>query len=113
VTVGPTPASSLEVEDALLRAGTKLGLRAFLLRLVAAELPDNPWLVDLHVQPQAEGVVARASHLCGPACNAVPDGCLTAFKVEDAVTKRTGVLHQLRAVRAEGRAVVVELDPVR
>src|SRR5581483_7824076 len=100
--VAPTPASSLEVEDALLRVGERLGLKVMLLRLVAAELPDNPWMLDLSLEDEADLVRARTSHLCGSSCQASRSGCLTAFKVEDVVSKRTGRVMAIEHVSATG-----------
>jgi hypothetical protein len=111
--VAATLKSSLEVEDALLRAGDRLGARVLFLRLVAAELPDNPWLLDLQVERRGEDAIARTTHLCGGACVADLTGCLTAFKVEDAVTKRTGTVMALSGVERDGAdGLRVTLRPV-
>lgn len=96
--------SSLEVEDALLRASDRLGVRVLLLRLVATELPDNPWLLDLRVERSGDEAVARTTHLCGGACVADATGCLTAYKVEDAVTKRAGEVMAITRVERDGPA---------
>ena len=105
--------SSLEVEDAILRASDRLGVRVLFLRLVAAELPDNPWLLDLQVERRGDHSVARTTHLCGAACAADVTGCLTAYKVEDAVTKQTGVVMAISAVERDGpEGLRVTLRPV-
>jgi hypothetical protein len=77
-------------------------MKVMLLRLVAAELPDNPWLTDLRVERQGPFAIARATHLCGPGCAAEPRGCLTAFKVEDAVGKQRGELMSIARIDREG-----------
>jgi hypothetical protein len=111
--VAATLKSSLEVEDALLKASERLGMRVLLLRLVAAELPDNPWLLDLHTEPRGAMILARTTHLCGPACEAAPTACLTAFKVEDAITKRTGHVMAIHGVERDGaHGLRVTLRPV-
>jgi len=111
--VAPTPASSLEVEDALLRVGERLGLKVMLLRLVAAELPDNPWMLDLSLEDEADLVRARTSHLCGSSCQASRSGCLTAFKVEDVVSKRTGRVMAIEHVERDGpERIAIVLRPL-
>jgi len=92
------PKSSLEIEDALLRVGDRLGMRVLLLRMVAAELPDNPWLLDLRVAHEGSLATAETTHLCGSSCTLDTEGCLTAFKVEDAITKQTGELYAITAI---------------
>lgn len=109
--MSPTRRSTLEVEDALLTAGTQLGMKTLLLRMVAANLPDAPWVSDLEYEPATR--TARASHLCGAACPADATSCLTAFKVEDAVTKRTGEVLLVQTVEREGpQSIRVHLRPM-
>jgi hypothetical protein len=111
--VAATRQSSLEVEDALLRAGERLGMKVILLRLVAAELPDNPWLLDLRVERDGPNAMARATHLCGEGCRMEATGCLTAFKIEDAVSKTMGQVMSIASLaRGPGDEVRVALAPL-
>ena len=94
--------SSLEVEDALVAVGEKMGMKVLLLRLVAANLPDNPWLTDLEIQRDGDAATVSTTHLCGAKCRFDASGCLTAFKIEDAVSKKLGELMRIRAVEPDG-----------
>ncbi len=102
---------SWPVQEALARAAEKLGLGSFLLRLVASELPEHPWLSHVLAHWEGDGVKVRSLHICGPPCSLEPGSCLTALKLEEMVSRSQGRLFAVASLRSVGGDVEVLLRP--
>ncbi len=100
-----------ELHGAMLRAAGKLGIGGLLLRVVASELAPSSWLSDLSIKEEGDTVVGHTTHRCGSECPGTPEGCLTAYKVEETITRRRGRAHRIDSVVLGEGDVWVTLSP--
>lgn len=98
-----------DIWPALLSAASKLGIDAILLRMIAMELPDNPWSDELTVFETDEGFLVHTPHRCGEACPLTAEACLTAFKVEDYISRHKGRPYKIVSVKGRGSDLQIGL----
>ena len=108
-----TPDRASTLLQAIRRAGLGLGIEGVLLRLVAAELPENPWLADLALTDDGNTVIVRARHTCDQACDGVTTACLTAFAIEHMVGTRHSRPYAVESRRLVDDRLELCLLPVR
>jgi hypothetical protein len=107
-----SPLTGEEFAAAMVRAARKLGLESTFLRLVAAELPDDSWLSACALSESDDGsVVAAAEHFCLGECGNLPGHCLTALKIEEAVSRRMGRPYAVESATREARRLSLRLRP--
>jgi hypothetical protein len=80
-----TPDRSATLLNAVRRAALVLGIEGVFLRLVAVELLENSWLVDLALTDDGDTVIAGVRHACDQGCDGVTTVCLTACAIEHTV----------------------------
>ena len=99
--------------DAMLAAARKLQIEGIFLRTVAAELPSNPWLSNLHCSENDSVMTVRTTHRCPPDCALTPMKCLTALKVEEVMSTQKARPYTIASLRVTGTDVEIELHPFR
>jgi hypothetical protein len=97
--------------EATLRAARRMGLSRLFLQAVAHEMPDDT-LVGLRLEETPDAVVARATHLCDPACDLTAHHCLTALKMQSLLGRQRSNPYEVTQLSTEGDDLRVRLVPL-
>ena len=99
--------------DAMLATARKLQIEGIFLRTVAAELPNNPWLSGMRYSENDSVVTVQTRHQCPSHCARTAMKCLTALKVEEAVSTRKARPYIITSLSVAGTDLEIQLHPFR